>query len=90
MSRPAATLCGIAAIAMWALLALFTATSGRVPPFQLAAMTFLVGSAIGLIWLSGTGRWRDLVQPAPVWLLGVTGLFGSSPTSAQSATSSTR
>ena len=76
MNRGAATLCGLSAIAMWALLALFTAASGRVPPFQLSAMTFLVGSAIGLVWLAATSRWRDLIQPAPVWLLGVSGLFG--------------
>ncbi len=76
MTRRSATLVGFAAIAMWALLALFTAASGRVPPFQLAAMTFLIGSLIGLIWLSATSRWRDLLQPWPVWLLGVAGLFG--------------
>ena len=76
MTRRSATLAGFAAIAMWALLALFTAASGRVPPFQLAAMTFLVGSLIGLIWLLATSRWRDLVQPWRVWLLGVAGLFG--------------
>lgn len=76
MNRRTATLCGFTAVAMWSLLALFTAASGHVPPFQLAAMTFLVGGVIGLAWLSITSRWRDLVQPAPVWVLGVVGLFG--------------
>ncbi|MDH3196438.1 MAG: EamA family transporter [Hyphomicrobiales bacterium] len=76
MSRPAATLAGSAAIAMWSLLALFTAASGAVPPFQLSALCFSIGAAIGFIWLAASGRWRDLRQPLPVWALGVAGLFG--------------
>ena len=76
MTRPAATLAGSAAIAMWSLLALFTAASGAVPPFQLSALCFSIGAAIGFIWLAAFGRWRDLQQPLPVWALGVAGLFG--------------
>ena len=72
----AATLIGFAAILMWSLLALFTAASGGVPPFQLAAMSFAMGAAVGLIWVAAGGRWRDLAQPWPVWALGVVGLFG--------------
>ncbi len=71
-----ATLIGFAAILMWSLLALFTAASGSVPPFQLAAMSFAVGGAVGLAWIAAGRRWRDLVQPWPVWMLGVAGLFG--------------
>ena len=76
MTRPAATLIGFAAIAMWSLLALFTAASGTVPPFQLSALCFSIGAAIGFIWLAASGRWRDLKQPLPVWALGIGGLFG--------------
>jgi drug/metabolite transporter (DMT)-like permease len=76
MTRPAATLAGFAAVAMWSLLALFTAASGAVPPFQLSAMCFSIGAAIGIIWLAASGRWRDLKQPLLVWALGVAGLFG--------------
>lgn len=76
MTRPAATLTGFAAIAMWSLLALFTAASGAVPPFQLSALCFSIGAAIGFIWLAASGRWRDLKQPLPVWALGIVGLFG--------------
>ncbi len=61
---------------MWSLLALFTAASGKVPPFQLAALSFTVGSAVGIVWIAAGNRWRDLVQPWPVWALGVVGLFG--------------
>ena len=76
MTRAAATLIGFAAIAMWSLLALFTAASGAVPPFQLSALCFSIGAAIGFIWLAASGRWRDLQQPLPVWTLGIAGLLG--------------
>jgi len=75
--RLRATLIGAIAIALWSLLALLTAASGTVPPFQLAAMCFALGGSIGLLVLLVGGRglagWR---QPWPVWALGVTGLFG--------------
>jgi drug/metabolite transporter (DMT)-like permease len=61
---------------MWSLLALFTAASGKVPPFQLAAICFALGGVLGLVWIAALGRWRDFAQPWPVWLLGVAGLFG--------------
>ncbi|WP_156418037.1 DMT family transporter, partial [Aureimonas sp. AU4] len=72
-----ATALGFSAILMWALLALLTARSGSVPPFQLAAMTFALGTLVGIGALLARGvSWRALRQPAPVWLLGVGGLFG--------------
>ena len=72
-----ATLIGFSAIVMWSLLALFTASSGQVPPFQLAAMCFAIGTAIGAVpILRQPERLRLLRQPPKVWLLGVFGLFG--------------
>jgi drug/metabolite transporter (DMT)-like permease len=72
-----ATLVGFGAILLWSLLALFTAASGTVPPFQLAALTFLIGGLCGCAtWIARPSRARALVQPWPVWLLGVGGLFG--------------
>jgi drug/metabolite transporter (DMT)-like permease len=72
-----ATAIGFSAVLMWALLALFTAASGVVPPFQLAAMTFAIGSLIGLVALiRQPERLAAFRQPAAVWLLGVGGLFG--------------
>ena len=67
-----ATLVGIVAILLWSLLALFTAASGTVPPFQLVAICFAIASFIGMIalWRSGQGI-SVLKQPVPVWLLGV-------------------
>jgi drug/metabolite transporter (DMT)-like permease len=62
---------------MWSLLAVLTAASGTVPPFQLAAMTFLIGGALGAAtWPFRRGAASALRQPAEVWTLGVAGLFG--------------
>ena len=72
-----ATLIGFSAVLMWALLALFTAGSGNVPPFQLAAMTFAIGAIPGLIAFAvDRKRVSALRQPAKVWLIGIGGLFG--------------
>lgn len=76
MSRSRATIVGYSAALMWALLGVLTAASGRVPPFQLAALTFSIGAAIGFAWLALTNRRGDLKQPVGVWLLGLAGLFG--------------
>ncbi|MEQ8588105.1 MAG: EamA family transporter [Thalassobaculaceae bacterium] len=78
MTRGRATLIGFTAILSWALLALFTAKSGAVPPFQLLAMTFGVATAIGIVasLARRTSPLAHLRQPTPVWLLGVGGLFG--------------
>jgi len=77
VSRSAATLIGFTAILMWSLLSLLTVSSGTVPPFQLAAMTFAIGGALGAAsWAFRPGAARALRQPAPVWALGVGGLFG--------------
>ncbi|MDX8445702.1 aromatic amino acid exporter YddG [Mesorhizobium captivum] len=72
-----ATLIGFSAVAMWALLALLTDASGQVPPFLLSAITFAIGTCVGLA--------ARLVMPSPdktrkvppqVWLIGIAGLFG--------------
>lgn len=77
MGRRAATLIGFTAVLMWALLALMSAASGQVPPFQLAAMTFLIGGLVGLAsWAFRPGAAQSLKQDWRVWLLGVGGLFG--------------
>ena len=71
------TLIGFTAILMWSLLALMTAASGKVPPFQMNAMTFAIGSLPGLILFAvKPERIAFLKQPAKVWLTGIGGLFG--------------
>ncbi|MCA0431994.1 MAG: EamA family transporter [Proteobacteria bacterium] len=77
MTRQAATGIGFTAVLMWALLALLTAASGAVPPFQLAAMTFLVGGMVGAVtWPFRPGALAALRQGWKVWALGIGGLFG--------------
>jgi drug/metabolite transporter (DMT)-like permease len=77
MTSSTATLTGLAAIIMWSLLAALTVATGRVPPFQLLAMTFAIGACIGpLTWLWRPGAASALRQPALVWAVGVGGLFG--------------
>lgn len=77
MTSSTATLVGLAAIVMWSLLAALTVATGRVPPFQLLAMTFAIGACVGpLTWLWRPSAIRALRQPLPVWLVGIGGLFG--------------
>ncbi len=77
MSSRAATITGFGAAALWSLLALFTAATGPVPPFQLLAMTFAIGGGLGaLSWLARPGAAAALRQAPPVWALGIAGLFG--------------
>lgn len=71
-----ATATGCLAILLWSSLALFTAASRLVPPFELAALTFAIGGALGLIVTAARGQLRALRQPPVVWLVGVGGLFG--------------
>ena len=72
-----ATIIGFSAILMWSFLALFTAASGKMPPFQLSAVCFAIGSLPGLIVLAlRPQRIALLKQPAQVWITGIVGLFG--------------
>jgi len=72
-----ATFCGLGAILLWSTLAFLTTLSGKAPPFQLVAMTFAIGAAVGAFSrLFRRGPGGSLRQPLKVWLLGVGGLFG--------------
>lgn len=71
------TLTGFSAILMWSFLALFTAASGKMPPFQLSAICFAIGSVPGIVILMlNPNRVALLKQPAKVWIVGIAGLFG--------------
>ena len=71
------TLIGFTAILMWSLLALMTAASGKMPPFQLSAISFAIGSLPGLLLFAARPqRLRFLRQPPKVWIIGIAGLFG--------------
>src|SRR5476649_1595972 len=78
MTSRTATLIGLTAILMWSLLAALTVATGKIPAFQLAAMTFAIGAlAIGpVIWIWRPEAVRALRQPPVAWIVGVGGLFG--------------
>ena len=77
MNPRTATSIGLTAILMWSLLAVLTVATGTVPPFQLAAMTFAVGSLTGFLsWIGRPQAIRALWQPPLAWIVGVGGLFG--------------
>jgi drug/metabolite transporter (DMT)-like permease len=72
-----ATFVGFLAIAMWAVLALLTDSTGDIPAFQLTAMTFAIAALGGMTsWLFRPNAWRGLNVPLKAWLVGVGGLFG--------------
>ncbi len=49
MTSRRATLIGLTAILMWSLLAVMTVATGKIPAFQLAAMTFAIGALVGFL-----------------------------------------
>jgi drug/metabolite transporter (DMT)-like permease len=77
MTPRTATLIGLTAILMWSLLAVLTVATGKIPAFQLAAMTFAIGALVGsLTWVRRPAAIRTLRQPPVAWVVGVGGLFG--------------
>lgn len=73
-----ATAVGGTTIVMWSTLAVLTALSGQVPPFQLVAMAFSVAASLAVAkWLiAGDPIRAHFRWPPAVWLVGVGGLFG--------------
>src|SRR5690606_13576686 len=60
-----------------ALLALLTDASGTMPPFQLSALTFAIGTGVGLVarlFLPSAPKAAKI--PPVVWVIGIAGLFG--------------
>jgi len=77
MSPRTATLIGLTAILMWSSLAVLTVATGKIPAFQLAAITFAIGGLVGLSTFIGRAEALSaLRQPPLVWAVGVGGLFG--------------
>lgn len=74
----AATAIGGTTIVMWSTLALLTAWSGAVPPFQLVAMAFTIATFLALAtWLiRGEPILEQFRWPRAAWATGVGGLFG--------------
>jgi drug/metabolite transporter (DMT)-like permease len=77
MTSRTATLIGLTAILMWSLLAALTVATGRIPAFQLAAMTFAIGALTAFAsWIFRPEAFHALRQPPVAWIVGVGGLFG--------------
>lgn len=78
MSRIRATWVGFGAVLLWSLLALLTVAVAGVPPFQLVALCFALGGALGLGWIAAGGRGLAALRGVSpvVWLVGIGGLFG--------------
>jgi drug/metabolite transporter (DMT)-like permease len=77
MTPRTATLIGLTAILMWSLLSVMTVATGKIPAFQLAAMTFAIGAAVAFAsFLWRPAAFNALKQPPLAWIVGVGGLFG--------------
>src|ERR1700686_4253203 len=77
MTSRTATLIGLTAILMWSLLGALTVATGKIPAFQLAAMTFAIGALTGFMtWIGRPEAVRALRQRPLAWIVGVGGLFG--------------
>ncbi|MEN3350737.1 MAG: hypothetical protein V7632_4372 [Bradyrhizobium sp.] len=77
MTTRTATLIGLTAILMWSLLSVMTVATGKIPAFQLAAMTFAIGAAVAFAsFLFRPAAFGALKQPPVAWVVGVGGLFG--------------
>ncbi|TPJ53843.1 EamA family transporter [Mesorhizobium sp. B2-6-4] len=75
MKRTIPTLIGFSAILTWSFLALLSTAAGPIPPFQLAAMTFLLGGSVGAAsWIVRPSALKSLRQPWQVWAIGTAGL----------------
>jgi drug/metabolite transporter (DMT)-like permease len=73
-----ATWAGLGAVALWAWLAALTVLSGKVPPFELTALAFAGGTAVGLVYALVSGQsLRALARvPLMAYALGIYGLLG--------------
>jgi drug/metabolite transporter (DMT)-like permease len=77
MNPRSATLIGLTAILMWSLLSVLTVATGKIPAFQLAAMTFGIGAAVAFAsFLFRPAAFAAMKQPLIAWVVGVGGLFG--------------
>lgn len=74
----AATIHGVAAILLWSTLATLAVVLSEIPPLQLTAMSFLIASLVGWIYVSGSGRDWPAATAATIGActLGVYGLLG--------------
>lgn len=77
-AKTRATLIGASSILIWASLAILTAFSGAVPPFQMVAMAFAAAGLLATVYglTRGESPLRHARQPLAAWVVGVGGLCG--------------
>ena len=73
-----ATLAGLGAVALWAWLAALTVLSGKIPPFQLTALSFAGGTLVGVVYARINRQPLAMLLDIPwqAYALGVYGLLG--------------
>lgn len=77
MTTRSATAIGFTAILLWSLLAVLTVLTAPVPPFELTAICFAIGAAVGLGWTIARGGLHRLrAVPPAAYTFGIVGLFG--------------
>src|SRR3954465_3170127 len=77
MTPRAATLIGLPAILMWCGLSGLTVATGKIPAFQLAAMTFAIGALVAFAsFLFRPSAFAPRKQPFGAGVVGAGGLFG--------------
>jgi drug/metabolite transporter (DMT)-like permease len=75
-SSGTATALGLGAVVLWGLLAALTAGAGSIPPFQLNALTFAIGTLVGILYGRVRGTPLALAAiPLGAWALGIYGLM---------------
>ena len=70
------TLIGLGAIGLWSTLAVFTAMTGKVPPFLMVALTFAIGGSMILAVAAARGTLGRAKPTLASLLLGIYGPFG--------------
>ncbi|MBR0758121.1 DMT family transporter [Bradyrhizobium jicamae] len=77
MTTRTSTLVGLTAILMWSLLSVLTVATGKIPAFQLLALTFAIAAAVAFAsFLFRPSAFAALKQPLVAWVVGIGGLFG--------------
>src|SRR5262245_1485933 len=77
MTTRTSTLVGLTAILMWSLLSVLTVATGKIPAFQLLALTFAIAAAVAFAsFLFRPSAFGALNQPLVAWVVGIGGLFG--------------
>ncbi len=76
-NNPSATLIGYCGLFFWTIGAVLVAHIENIPTFQALSIALGVSFSATAVYLTLTKRWFLLKQPLPLWLVGITGVFGN-------------